>query len=62
MLAGEQSIRSAHGTLVVKAGAAAGPGASMAMQVSSSGAAELQSLVMFVVDVTQPFSSQASLP
>jgi len=63
VLAGEQSIRSAHGTLVVKAGAAAaGPGASMAMQVSSSGAAELQLLVMFVVDVTQPFSSQASLP
>jgi len=63
VLAGEQSIRGAHGTLVVKAGAAAaGHGASMAMQVSSSGAAALQSLVMFVVDAAQPFSSPASLP
>ena len=63
VIAGEQSIRGAHGTLVVKAGApAAGHGASMAMQVSSSGSADLQSLVMFVVDATQPFSSPASLP
>ena len=36
VLAGEQSIRGAHGTLVVKAGTPeAGHGASMAMQVSS---------------------------
>jgi hypothetical protein len=63
VLAGEQSIRGAHGTMVVKAGTpAAGHGASMAMQVSSSGSSELQSLVMFVVDATQPFSSPASLP
>ena len=63
VLSGEQSIRGAHETLVVKAGApAAGHGASMAMQVSSSGSADLQSLVMFVVDATQPFSSPASLP
>jgi hypothetical protein len=49
--------------MVVKAGTPeAGHGASMAMQVSSSGASELQSLVMFVVDATQPFSSPASLP
>ena len=63
VLAGEQSIRGAHGTMVVKAGTpAAGHGASMAMQVSSTGSGELQSLVMFVVDATQPFSSPASLP
>ena len=63
VLAGEQSIRGPHGTLVVKAHTpAAGHGAAMAMQVSSSGTADLQSLVMFVVDATQPFSSPASLP
>jgi hypothetical protein len=48
---------------VVKAGAPeAGDGPSMAMQVSSSGSAPLDALVMFVVDATQPFSSPASLP
>ena len=63
VLAGEQSIRGAHGTMVVKAGMPeAGHGAAMAMQVSSSGSGNLQSLVMFVVDATQPFSSPASLP
>ena len=63
VLVGEQSIRGAHGTLVVKAGTPEpGHGAAMAMQVSSSGSADLQSLVMFVVDATQPFSSPASLP
>lgn len=61
--AGGSSPAGAHGTLVVKAGTpAAGHGASMAMQVSSSGSSDLQSLVMFVVDATQPFSSPASLP
>ena len=63
VLAGEQSVRGPHGTQVVKANTpAAGHGAAMAMQVSSSGSADLQSLVMFVVDATQPFSSPASLP
>ncbi|MEO7056405.1 MAG: hypothetical protein ABI281_14310 [Caldimonas sp.] len=63
VLAGEQSIRGAHGTQVVKAGAPeAGDGPSMAMQVSSSGSGELESLVMFVVDANLPFSSPASLP
>jgi len=63
VLTGEQTIRGASGTLVVKAGTPeAGRGASMAMQVSSSGASDLRSLVMFVVDATQPFSSPASLP
>jgi hypothetical protein len=63
VLTGEQSIRGALGTLVVKAGTPEpGQGASAAMQVSSSGSTELRSLVMFVVDATQPFSSPAALP
>jgi hypothetical protein len=63
VLAGEQSVHGAHGTIVVKVGTPeAGHGAGMAMQVSSSGSSELRSLVMFVVDATQPFSSPASLP
>ncbi|MEO8526730.1 MAG: hypothetical protein ABI460_18525 [Caldimonas sp.] len=63
VLSGEQSIRGAHGTMVVKAGQPeAGHGAGMAMQVSSSGAVDLRSLVMFVVDAAQPFSSPATLP
>jgi len=63
VLAGEQSIRSAHGVLRVRVGEpATGHGADMAMQVSSSGASDLHALVMFVVDATRPFSSPAKLP
>jgi hypothetical protein len=63
VLAGEQSIRGIHGTLVVKAGQPqAGHGADMAMQVSSSGSVNLHALVMFVVDAARPFSSPATLP
>ena len=63
VLAGEQSIRGAHGTMVVKAGhPEAGHGAAMAMQVSSTGSGDLDALVMFVVDAAQPFSTPASLP
>ena len=63
VLAGEQSVRSEHGTLHVQAGQVeAGHGADMAMQVSSSGATDLQALVMFVVDANRPFSSPATLP
>ena len=63
VLSGEQSIRGAHGILVVRAGQPeAGHGADMAMQVSSSGAADLRSLIMFVVDAARPFSSPATLP
>ena len=63
VLAGEQSIRGAHGTMVVKAGQPeAGHGPAMPMQVSSSGATNLHSLVMFVVDAGKPFSSPATLP
>jgi hypothetical protein len=63
VLAGEQSIRGAHGTMVVKAGQPeAGHGAAVPMQVSSSGATNLHALVMFVVDAAKPFSSPATLP
>jgi hypothetical protein len=63
VLAGEQSIRSLHGLMRVKAGQAeAGNGADSPMQVSSSGSTELHSLVMFVVDATRPFSSPTKMP
>ncbi len=63
VLAGEQSIRGAHDTLRVPAGAAEpGHGAGMAMQVSSTGQDDLHALVMFVVDADKPFSSPATLP
>ncbi len=63
VLAGEQSIRGAHGTQRVKAGQAeAGQAAASAMQVSSSGTTDLHALVMFVVDAGKPFSSPATMP
>ena len=63
VVAGEQSIRHPRGTLTVRVGEpAAGQGADVPMQVSSSGSSDLLSLVMFVVDATRPFSSPANLP
>ena len=63
VLAGEQSIRSPHGTMRVAAGKAeAGQGGDVAMQVSSTGAADLHALVMFVVDANRPFSTPAKMP
>ena len=63
VLSGEQSIRTVHGTQVVKAGQPeAGHGARMIMQVGSSGAEELRSLVLFVVDADKPFSTPAQFP
>jgi mannose-6-phosphate isomerase-like protein (cupin superfamily) len=60
VLKGEQTIRGAHGRMVVKPGQPeAGHGADMVMQVSSTGQADLHSLVMFVVDANRPFSSPA---
>ncbi len=62
VLAGEQSIRGAHGTMKVRVGQPeAGHGADMAMQVSSSGTVDLHSLVMFVVDANRPFSTPGTL-
>lgn len=63
VLEGEQSIRTVHGTQVVKAGQPeAGHGSGMVMQVGSSGADNLRSLVMFVVDAEKPFSTPAEFP
>ena len=63
VLAGEQSIRGAHGTMKVRTGKAeAGHGADMAMQVSSTGSTDLHALVMFVVDAGRPFSTPGALP
>jgi hypothetical protein len=60
VLAGETSQRTAHGVTRVAVGQTmAGHGADMPMQVSSSGATDLHSLVMFVVDANRPFSSPA---
>lgn len=62
MLAGETSQRTPHGLSRAAAGQAmTGHGADVPMQVSSSGATDLLSLVMFVVDATRPFSSTASI-
>jgi len=63
VLAGETSSHTPAGTQRVAAGhAQAGNGADTPMQVSSSGAADLHSLVMFLVDAHRPFSSPATLP
>jgi Cupin domain len=60
VLAGRMSQRTSHGTVHLDAGqSASGHGADMPMEVSSSGATDLDQLVMFVVDATRPFSSPA---
>jgi len=63
VLEGEQSVRTSHGTQVIKAGQPeAGHGAGMIMQVGSTGEPNLRSLVLFVVDANKPFSSPAEFP
>jgi len=63
VLAGESTSRSPHGVMRVGPNeGATGHGADTPMQVSSTGAVDLQSLVMFVVDAARPFSSPASFP
>ena len=63
VLAGETSSHTPHGVMRVGAGQfATGNVAGTPMQVSSSGSTDLRSLVMFVVDATQPFSSPAEFP
>ncbi|HEU5318903.1 MAG TPA: cupin domain-containing protein [Chloroflexota bacterium] len=63
VVTGELSIRSAAGVLRIPAGGtSAGPAGGTPLQVSSTGAANLSGLVLFVVDATQPFSSPATLP
>lgn len=62
VLAGQTSQKTPHGETRATAGQTmAGHGANTPMQVSSSGTADLHSLVMFVVDATKPFSSPAKL-
>lgn len=63
VLAGESSSRTPHGVMRVGANeGSTGHGADTPMQVSSTGSVDLQSLVMFVVDASKPFSSPASFP
>jgi len=63
VLAGEQSINTPQGMIKAKAGQPeTGPGGDTPLQVSSSGSTDLHAVVMFVVDVTKPFSSPAKLP
>ncbi|MGA8006649.1 MAG: hypothetical protein WCA17_11155 [Burkholderiales bacterium] len=62
VLSGETSSITPRGVMRVAAGhASAGNDAGTPMRVSSSGATELHSLVMFVVDADEPFSSPAKL-
>jgi hypothetical protein len=58
-LRGEQRLRGPGGTLVMKPGQPTIGMGEQPMQVWSSGAEPLHSLVMFVVDATRPFSSPA---
>ena len=63
VVAGETSSHTPHGVKRVGMGQSApGHGADTPMQVSSSGATDLHSLVMFVVDASKPFSSPAKFP
>jgi hypothetical protein len=60
VLAGRMSQRTPHGVVHLDVGQSApGHGPDTPMEVSSSGAVELNQLVMFVVDATRPFSSPA---
>jgi hypothetical protein len=63
VIAGETSSHTPQGVKRVAAGQTeTGHGADTPMQVSSSGATDLHSLVMFVVDASKPFSSPAKFP
>ena len=63
VVAGETSSHAPYGVKRIAAGQSeTGHGADTPMQVSSSGAADLLSLVMFVVDADKPFSSPAKFP
>jgi mannose-6-phosphate isomerase-like protein (cupin superfamily) len=63
VLDGEQSVRGPNGVLKIHPGqSSTGNGAYVPMQVTSTGAAGLHALVMFVVDANRPFSSPAHMP
>jgi len=60
VLAGRLGQRTQRGVNYVDAGQSmSGQGADMPMEVFSGGSADLDQLVMFVVDATRPFSSPA---
>lgn len=60
VLSGELSQRTAGGVVHIKAGQSMpGRASGSPVEVSSSGAGDLNVLVMFVVDATKPFSSPA---
>ena len=63
VLTGQLSQKSPHGESHIDAGQSMpGHGPGMPMEVSSSGTSDLNALVMFVVDATQPFSTPATMP
>jgi hypothetical protein len=63
VLRGEVTQHTAHGTERAGAGAALNAHApEMVMQLASSGGADLEQLVMFVVDADRPFSPAAHFP
>jgi hypothetical protein len=63
VLSGQLSQKSPHGVSHVDAGRSmSGHGPGMPMEISSSGASDLNALVMFVVDGNKPFSSAATMP
>lgn len=63
VLAGEQSINTPQGITRVGVGKShSGVPAGTPMQSLSTGATDMLSVVMFVLDATQPFSAPAQLP
>jgi hypothetical protein len=61
VLKGQLSQKTPHGMARVEAGQSLnGHAPGMAMQLTSTGAGDLEQLVMFVVDADKPFSSPAS--
>ena len=62
VLTGRLGQRTPQGEALVEAGQTmSGKGADVAMEVFSAGTTDLQTLVLFVVDATRPFSSHASI-
>jgi quercetin dioxygenase-like cupin family protein len=62
VVTGRLGQKTPQGERLVDAGdTMSGKGADIPMEVSSVGTADLQALVMFVVDATRPFSSHATI-
>ena len=63
VLTGRLDQKTPHGVMHVEAGTSmVGHEAGTPMEVSSSGKSDLNALVMFVVDATNPFSTPAKMP